>query len=65
MEIIIHSVDNLKGLSIGGHHINNLRFAENTVLLAHTKEDLQALLNELDVRSRRFGMENSSKRKHR
>ena len=52
---------NFKGESIGGHNINNLRYADDTVLLAHT-EDLQALLNELDIRSRHFGMEISSKK---
>ena len=61
-EIIIRSLDNLQGVSIGGHNINNLRYADDTVLLAHTEEDLQALLNELDIRSRSFGMEINSKK---
>ena len=61
-EIFTRSLDNLKGVSIGGHNINNLRYADDTVLLAHTEEDLQALLNELDIRSRHFGMEINSKK---
>ena len=44
-EIIIRSLDNLTGVSIGGHNINNLRYADDNILLAHTEEDLQALLN--------------------
>ena len=42
-EIVIRSLDNLQGVSIGGHNIQNLRYADDTVLLAHTEEDLQAL----------------------
>ena len=61
-EIIIRSLDDLMGVSIGGHNINNLRYADDTVLLAHTEEDLQTLLNELDIRSKRFGMEINSKK---
>ena len=61
-EIIIRSLDNLTEVSIGGHNINNLRYADDNILLAHTEEDLQALLNELDIRSRHFGMEINSKK---
>ena len=50
------------GVSIGGHNIKNLRYADDAVILAHTEEDLQALLNELDIRSRHFGMEINSKK---
>ena len=61
-ETIIHSLDDLKGVSIGGHNINNLRYADDTVLLAYTEEDLQTLLNELYIRSKHFGMEINSKK---
>ena len=40
---------------------NNLQYADNTVLLAHTEEDLQPLLNELNI-SGHFGMEINSKK---
>ena len=55
-EIIIRYLDDLKGESDRGYNISNLRYADDTVLLAHTEEDLQALLNELDIRSKHFGM---------
>ena len=61
-EINIRSLDNIKGVSIGGHNIKNLRYAYDAVTLAHAEEDLQALLNELDIRSRHFGMEINSKK---
>ena len=61
-ETIIRSLDDLKRASIGGHNINNLRYADDTVLLAHTEEDLQSLLNVLDIRSKHFGMEINNKK---
>ena len=60
--MIIHSLSIQEGVSIGGHNINKLQYADNTVLLAHTEEDLETLLNELDIRSRHFGMEINSKK---
>ena len=61
-EKIMRSLDDLKGVSIGGHNINNLRYADDTVLKAHTEEDLQTLLNELFSKSKHFGMEINSKK---
>ena len=42
-EIIIRSLDDLMGVYIGGHSINILQYADDTVLLAHTEEELQTL----------------------
>ena len=51
------------GVGVGcKHNINNIRYADDTVLLAHTEEDLQTLLNELDIRSKHFGMEINNKK---
>ena len=61
-EKIIRSLDDLKGVSIGGHSINNLRYADDTVLKTHTEDDLQARLNELFSKSKHFGMEINSKK---
>ena len=61
-KIIIRSLADLKEVSFGGHNINNLRFADNTVPLAHTEADLQTLLDELNVRSKHLGIEINSKK---
>ena len=34
----------MKGVTVGGRNINNLRYADDTVLLAENKADLQNLL---------------------
>ena len=43
-----------KGIKIGGTTINNLRYADDTVLLAETEEDLQEILNEVNRNGKTF-----------
>jgi hypothetical protein len=45
-----------KGLKINGVVINNIRYADDTVLLAESVEDLQELLNLVDVSGKRLGL---------
>ena len=45
-----------KGINIGGTTINNLRYADDTVLLAETEEDLQEILNEVNRIGKTFDM---------
>lgn len=45
-----------KGVSIGGRLINNLRYADDTTLLAQSKEDIEDLLSRLEVKSLEFGL---------
>ena len=39
-----------------GQYINNLRFADDIVLLAENEEDLQFLVSEVDTFSKKFGL---------
>ena len=48
--------DDEPGINNGGHNINNIRFADDTVLTASSPEDLQNLLNVINERSEKFGM---------
>ena len=47
----------LPGLVVGGVNINNLRYADDTVLIATCTEDLQILMTELHHVSKKFGIE--------
>ena len=47
-ENIFGAINTNKGIKIGGTTINNLRYADDTVLLAETEEDLQEILNEVN-----------------
>ena len=47
-ENIFGAINANKSINIGGKTINNLRYADVTVLLAETEEDLQEILNEVN-----------------
>ena len=55
-EVLINALEDLNGVSVGGVNMNNLRHADDTVLMAKSEEDLQKLVNRLDQISREFGM---------
>ena len=57
-EYIVRKVgfqDNI-GIKIGGRTINNLRYAEDTTILAKEKEDMEKLLNKLKEDSEKAGL---------
>ena len=43
-------------MKIGGRNINNLRYADDTVLLAETEEDLQNIVDQVKRESESFGL---------
>ena len=55
-EMIMRNIVGLKGTAINGHNINNLRYADDTVLIAESPEDLQSLLNVIVEESRNMGL---------
>ena len=55
-ENIFGAMNTNKGVHIGGTTINNLRYADDTVLLAETEEDLQEILNEVNRIGKTFDM---------
>ena len=44
-EIIMREIKAKPGILVGGHNINNLQYADDTVLLAENTEDLQHLVD--------------------
>ncbi|EYC25145.1 hypothetical protein Y032_0012g1725 [Ancylostoma ceylanicum] len=44
------------GLSVSGNQLNNLRFADDVVLIAKSTEELQAMVNDLDKHSLHYGL---------
>ncbi|GFO12851.1 retrovirus-related pol polyprotein from type-1 retrotransposable element r2 [Plakobranchus ocellatus] len=61
-EIIMRNLENHPGIKVGGQNINNLRYADDTVLIAENKEDLQKLLNIVEEENRKKGLELNSKK---
>ena len=44
------------GISIAGRNINNLRYADDTTLMAESKEDLKSLLMKVNEESEKVGL---------
>lgn len=44
---VIEDLEDMDGILIGGRNVNNIRYADDTVLLADTEEKLQALVNRI------------------
>jgi pentose-5-phosphate-3-epimerase len=57
-EYIVRKVgfeDNV-GIKIGGRTINNLRYADDTTVLAEEKEDMEKLIKKLKEESKKAGL---------
>ena len=59
-ESIFRNIVELEGVNIGGHNINNLRYADDTILLAENQEKLQKIVQQ--VNTYEFGMRIDSKK---
>ena len=44
------------GIKIAGRNINNLRYADDTTLMAERKEELKSLLMKVKVKSEKVGL---------
>ena len=44
------------GIKIAGRNINNLRYADNTTLMAENEEELKSLLMKVKEESEKFGL---------
>ena len=52
------------GIKIAGRNINNLRYADDTALIAESEEELKSLLKKVKVESEKVGLKlNIQKRK--
>ena len=47
----------MEGVNVGGHNINNLRYADGTLLLALEEQKLQNLLTPVNDKGKPYGME--------
>ena len=60
--LIEEALSDREGLDINGENINNIRFADDTVLIAESKEDIQEMINELNQKCREYGMSLTAKK---
>ena len=55
-QVVMDEMVNMEGLNMGGLNINDLRYADDTVLIAETADKLQRLVDKLDVECNRVGL---------
>ena len=55
-EMILRNLEDLDGVKIGGYNCNNLRYADDTVLIASTEEDLQRMIDVVSKESAKMGL---------
>ena len=60
-DIIMQNLEGNQRIKVGGLNLNNLRHANDTVLMPENKEDLQQLLDIVKEESRKKGLELNSK----
>ena len=49
--------DSLTGIKIAGRNINNLRYADDTTLMAESEEELKSLLMKVKEESEKAGLQ--------
>ena len=55
-EMIFRVIDDMDGVKIGGLNINNLRYADDTVLIAEIPEQLQEIIDKINEEGKLYGM---------
>ena len=55
-EIILLGINDFEGIIVNGVNINNIRHADDTVLISTSPRELQKMLNELEKIGEQYGM---------
>ena len=55
-QLVMQELNWLEGIKIGGKNVNNTRYADYMVFIAHSEEKLQELVSTLDEECRRMGL---------
>ena len=61
-ETIFRHIEDSKGVIIGGTQINNLRYADDTVLLADSEEHSQTMMNKVNEVGKSYNMKINTKK---
>ena len=60
--MILRNIKHPEGVRAGGSNINNLRYADGTVLMADSEEKLQNILATVTVKSENKGLQVNAKK---
>ena len=54
-ETILRNIEDCQGMKINGQNLNNLRYADDTILMAESDDQLQKLLDIVVLESEKLG----------
>ena len=54
-EQILREIEDFKGLVIGNYNVNNLRYADDTVVMGDSRDQVQEILDKVTVESAKRG----------
>ena len=60
--MILRNIEDHEGMKVGGQNINNLRYADDTVLIADSEEKLQKILTTVATESEIKGLQLNAKK---
>ena len=60
--MIFGQAEHMEWVTVGGVNINNLKYADDTVILSDIEENLQAILNEVNEAGKKFNMKMNAKK---
>ncbi|GFS05853.1 endonuclease-reverse transcriptase [Elysia marginata] len=60
--LLQEAISEKRGILINGVNINNIRHADDTVILAESEEQLQAMLDRIVAKCKEYGMEINAKK---
>ena len=55
-QLVMEEMRDLEGVKVGGKDINNIRYADDMVMMAETEEGLQDLMDKLSEECRKLGL---------
>ena len=61
-ELIFRQCEHLKGINVGGVNVKNFRYADDTVLLAESAEQLQDIVDAVNRVGKEWGMKMNAKK---
>jgi len=61
-EMILRKISDYDGVKVNGHNINNLRYADDTVLIADSEKQLQKILSVVSKESKKRGLDLNAKK---
>ena len=60
--MILQNIKHHEGVRVGGNNINNLRYAEDTMLIADSEEKLQNILTPITIEGENKGLQLNAKK---